>query len=332
MGDPTGVGPEILLKAFADRTFKNRASFVVFGNFSYLSRVHLHLKKKRVPSALPFFPIPFSAISAVDWQKNKSYVPLVDSGDLEDRPLVFGQVKGWAGAASGCFISEAVMAAVAKKIDAIVTLPINKEAFVLGGWGRYGDHTQMLASLTRSRSVALMLTAGFLRAVHVTQHVPLKNVPRLITRERVEETLRLTIDGLRKMGVRRPSIAVCGLNPHAGDGDVLGKEESEIIRPVVKIFKKKGHLIDGPMSADTVWPLVKQKKYDAGIAMYHDQGQIPVKLSGEQVVNITLGLPFVRTSVGHGTAFDIAGQGKASVKSFIAAIETAVSLAKGHRS
>jgi 4-hydroxythreonine-4-phosphate dehydrogenase len=232
-----------------------------------------------------------------------------------------------------------VRACLKKRIHAMVTAPINKRSFLMGGWGKkYVGHTEMLAGLTRVTDYALMMVVGRLRAVHVTSHIPLKEVAKSITAARVSATIRLTHHGLRQLGFFKPRIAVCGLNPHAGDGGVLGKEEAGAIFPAVKKCRQNGILVDGPLSADTLWPQVAGGLYDAGVAMYHDQGQIPIKLFGFQFekgkevltrgVNVTLGLPIIRTSVAHGTAYDIAGRGVASEGSLLEAIRMAVAMTK----
>jgi 4-hydroxythreonine-4-phosphate dehydrogenase len=214
-----------------------------------------------------------------------------------------------------------------------VTAPINKVSFRLGGWGkRFIGHTEMLAELTGSKEVGLMLVHGSLRAIHVTSHVPLKAVPALITRRRVTGSIRLADLGVRMMGIRGPRIAVCGLNPHAGDGGLMGHEEERAIAPAVAACRREGLRVDGPLPADTVWPFILAGRYDVAVAMYHDQGQIPIKMHGFRVgknvtqsggVNVTIGLPIIRTSPAHGTAFDIAGKGLASEESFVEALTLA---------
>jgi 4-hydroxythreonine-4-phosphate dehydrogenase len=194
----------------------------------------------------------------------------------------------------------------------------------------------MLASLARAKNTALMLTDGLLRAVHVTSHVALRDVFKMLTKKKIMNTILLTHAGLVGLGIRRPRIAVCGLNPHAGDGGLFGNEEIRIIAPAVRACRAKGINVKGPLSADTVWPKVACGRYDAGVAMYHDQGQIAVKFQGFRIskkqtlsggVNVTLGLPFVRTSPAHGTAYDIAGRGRASERSMIEATAAALAMA-----
>lgn len=309
MGDPTGIGPELLLKTFSNTRIHRRANFVVYGDASYLVRLSQFFNKKG-------FHWPLRAT-------------VKDMGTLKHRSLEFGKVESWAGQASALYIEQAVSDIQKNYIDAMVTLPINKESFATSRLGRkFTDHTQALAGLSKTTSVALMLVAGPLRAVHVTQHVPLKKVAKLITKSRVSETIRLALAGLTQMGIKHPRLAVCGLNPHAGDGGTLGREEIAVISPVIQSFKKKKYLVEGPISADAVWTRVEKGEFDAAVAMYHDQGQIPIKMTKHPVVNVSLGLPFVRTSVGHGTAFDKAGKGVASNASFLQAIETAMEMAQ----
>ncbi len=291
IGDPAGVGPEIVRKALHRPDVLQICVPVTFGDLG-------------VPS-------------------NKSFR--------------YGVATAANGKASGIYIEAAIQAALTKQIDAVVTAPINKQSFRMGGWGKkFTGHTEMFAKLTGARRVALMLVHGPLRAVHVTSHIPLKKVASALTVSRVLETILLTHQALRKMGIKNPRIAVCGLNPHAGDGGLLGKEERTVIAPAIRKAKQKKVRAEGPLSADTVWPLVRDGVYDAGVAMYHDQGQIPIKLSsfsstGKNTlvrgVNVTLGLPIVRTSVAHGTAYEIAGKGKASEESLVDAIKLAAKMA-----
>lgn len=316
IGDPAGIGPEVVLKALARAEVRRVCRPVVFGDVRLLGSVSRAVLRR-------------------------SSLPLADYVDLISIPLEkfrAGVASVAAGKSSGIFISAAVRAARAGALDAIVTAPINKESFRMGGWGaKFTGHTEMLAALTGAKSVALMLVHGDLRASHVTSHIPLKDVPAAVTSPRVLETILVTNDALRKMGFRKPRIAVCGLNPHAGDGGILGDEEKRVIAPAVRRARAKSVDVHGPLSPDTVWPLVRDRVYDAGVAMYHEQGQIPVKLLSFQSkrdrvrvrgVNVTLGLPIIRTSVAHGTAYEIAGMGKASEQSMVDAILLAARMAR----
>ncbi len=317
MGDPTGVGPEILVRFEQEIKAFSKAKVIIFGDQAYLQKLH----------------------QKIFGQKRGGFsLPVVDLGLLRNRAVVFGKPTVWGGKASGYFIGAAARAAMSGEIQAMVTLPINKKAFSLGGWGKYfPDHTQMLAALSKSPLTILMMADGKFRVSHVTQHIPLKSVAAHITPSSVTQAILLTAKSLRDFGIARPRIGVCGLNPHAGDNGVLGSEEERIIAPAVKRLKKKGWRLEGPVSADILWPRLRAGEFDAVVAMYHDQGQIPFKLLSYKSakdkldpggVNVTLGLPFIRTSVSHGTAYDIAGKGKISARSFFEALNLAAQMAK----
>ncbi len=326
MGDPAGIGPEIILKAATRSDVRSRCFLVVFGDAAWLARNLLKLPPKHPAHRLTIAVInsPEDARRAPD-----TILPVMDLANVPAAGVAFGKINAAAGRASGEYIDAAIRSALRGKVNAIVTAPVNKNSFSLGGWGKkFVGHTEMLAKLTGTKEARLMLVHGSLRAVHVTSHIPLSSVSSSVTRPRVLETIRITDAALRKMGISKPKIALCGLNPHAGDGGVLGTEEKRAIAPAVAAARSQGIRVDGPLSADTVWPLVLAKKYDVGIAMYHDQGQIAIKLQGMGgAVNVTLGLPIVRTSPAHGTAFDIAGRGVASEDSFVAATLMAAKMA-----
>jgi 4-hydroxythreonine-4-phosphate dehydrogenase len=234
---------------------------------------------------------------------------------------------------------EAIVAAVSDArsgaVDAIATAPINKEAFALAGL-RWKGHTDLLAHLTGAERVAMMFYADVLRVVLATIHVPLKDVPRLLTPELLESVIELTAQELPRVGYARPSLAVAGLNPHAGEHGVIGSEEDAVLGPAVAACRSRGVNVTGPWPADTIFVRASRGEFDVVIACYHDQGLIPVKLLAfGRAVNVTLGLPIVRTSVDHGTAFDIAGQGRADHSSLVEAVLLAARLATGamsHRS
>ena len=226
---------------------------------------------------------------------------------------------------------------MAGRIAAIVTAPISKEAVNLAGYA-YAGHTDMLADLTGSRDTCMLLAHENLRVAHVSTHVALARVPSLVTPERLTRVLELTLDALHRFGIEKPRIAVAALNPHAGEGGLFGTEDATVIAPTVEAFRQRGADVSGPIPGDTVFVRALGNEFDAVIAMYHDQGHIPLKLLGFRIdpvarkwtalsgVNITLGLPFVRTSVDHGTAFDIAGKGIASAQSMVEAIDFAIAM------
>jgi len=242
-----------------------------------------------------------------------------------------GQISATAGRAAVAYIEQATKLALGGQVDAIVTGPINKAAIQAAGSPHVG-HTEMLAELTGAERVTTMLATPGLRVVHVTRHLPLRDVAAHITREQVLETIRLTDAGLRAMGIPRPRMAVAALNPHGGDGGLLGREEIEEIGPAVDAAQGEGMDADGPIPADSVFFRAIRGEFDVVVAMYHDQGHIPIKTHGfERSVTVTLGLPIVRTSVDHGTAFDIAWQGVANEESMVEAIQLAARLVEGCR-
>jgi 4-hydroxythreonine-4-phosphate dehydrogenase len=239
-----------------------------------------------------------------------------------------GQLSAAAGRAAYDAIVRAVGDATARRVDAIATAPINKEALRLAGLPWRG-HTDMLAHLTGARDVAMMFHSEVLRVVLATVHIALADVPRALTRALLEATLDLTARELPRFGIERPRIAVAGLNPHAGEHGLFGCEEETVMTPAIDACRARGIDVAGPFPGDTVFVRARRGEFDVVVACYHDQGLIPVKLVAfGQAVNVTLGLPIVRTSVDHGTAFDIAGKGVADPQSMIAAVRLAAKLAK----
>lgn len=241
--------------------------------------------------------------------------------------VIVGQVSAAAGRAAHAAIVEAVADARSGRIAAIATAPVNKEAFAAAGLPWRG-HTELLAQLTGSRRVAMMFHADALRVILATVHIPISEVPRALTREVVEGTIDLSARELPYFGFASPRLAVAGLNPHAGEHGVIGHEDDEVLRPAIEAMQRRGVSVDGPFPADTVFVRAVRGEFDAVVACYHDQGLIPVKLLAfGRAVNVTLGLPIVRTSVDHGTAFDIAGKDVADPSSLIEAVKLAATLA-----
>ena len=237
-----------------------------------------------------------------------------------------GELSAAAGQAAFDAIRRAVDDAMRNEISAIATAPVNKEAFAAAGLPWLG-HTDLLAHLTGAPRVAMMFFADALRVVLATVHIPLADVPRALTRERLEEVVGLTSAELPRFGFAAPRLAVCGLNPHAGEHGVIGDEEGRVLAPAIAACRARGISVDGPFPADTIFLRALRGEFDAVVACYHDQGLIPVKLAAfGRAVNVTLGLPIVRTSVDHGTAFDIAGKGTADPSSLIEAVKLAVRL------
>jgi 4-hydroxythreonine-4-phosphate dehydrogenase len=259
-----------------------------------------------------------------------SLCEIVLYGPSEDREISRfprGRVSADAGRAAYDAIVSATTDALAGRLDAIATAPVNKEAFAAAGLPWRG-HTDLLGHLTASPRVAMMFYAESLRVILATVHIPLAHVPAALTRDVLESTIDLSARELPRFGIRSPRLALAGLNPHAGEHGVIGHEDDEVLAPAVAAMRGRGVSVDGPFPADTIFVRAMRGEFDAVIACYHDQGLIPIKLVAfGRAVNVTLGLPIVRTSVDHGTAFDIAGKGIADPSSMIEAIKLAVRLA-----
>ena len=322
MGDPAGIGPEVIVKALARPLVRRLCRPVVIGSPEVLAKVAGQLKArvKIRPATVLNVATPPGVISVLD--------PLSELLG----PFTPGRVSKETGAAQALYIKEAVRLALDRRIAGIVTAPINKEAINLAGYP-YPGHTEMLAELTGAKEVGMMIVGGPLRFLFATTHVAIKDMPKLLTPERVERAIRLCHLGLTTLfGIKRPRIAVAALNPHGGEGGLFGTEEHTAIGPGVARARALGFPSVGPLPADTLIGQAARGQYDAVVAMYHDQGLIPLKLAAFGTsVNITVGLPIIRTSVDHGTAYDIVGQGKADEGSLIEAIRLAATFA-GHTS
>ena len=323
MGDPTGIGPEIIVKALSVEEPFQACRPIVFGD----EQVLLEAIRKEV------LPV---QIKVIDEIPEEGYQPgeifLFPSSQLEANSLSFGKPDRKCGEAMVRYVEEAVRWLKRAKIDAITTCPINKQAMNKAGHP-FSGHTELLAHLTQASSVAMMFLGSKWKVVLVTTHLPLKEVSKWITRDRILTTIRLTEGGLRRyFGVSQPRLAILGLNPHCGEEGLLGEEEKDAIIPAIEEAKTLGMKVQGPFPADSFFDISGIHPYDAVIAMYHDQGLIPIKIFDfKESVNFTLGLPFVRTSVAHGTAYDIAGKGLADPANLIKAIVTAANLSKFKR-
>lgn len=316
MGDPAGIGPEIIVKAFQDNF--SFCQPIVVGSARFLESIAAQMGT----------PITVHAISSPDQARFQSGVMDVLDLDNVSPDLIQGQATSEGGKASVQYIETAVKLALDQQVSAITTAPINKESIHKAGF-LYPGHTELLAKLTKTKDVALMLAGKNLRVVLTTTHVPLNEVSKQITVDRVLTTIRLTHQWLHRHVTETPKIAVTGLNPHCGDGGIFGDEEQSAILPALDAAKKEGIEVDGPFSADALFIRKQFDAYDAVIAMYHDQGMIPVKMdSMGTAVNITLGLPILRTSVDHGTAYDIVGNGTASPESLKIALAKAAELSQ----
>jgi len=317
MGDPSGIGPEIVVKALASPRLWRACRPVVIGRLPIMEAA-----VRTIGSAVGFAP-PDERLPTT----NRSRCPLVESGPVRDQIPPLGRASAAGGRAAIAAIAAATRLALDRRVDAIVTAPISKEAIRAAG-SPFPGHTEMLASLTGSKRFAMMLVGGPLRVSLATIHVSLAQVPALITARGVREVIELTWEAVRHFGLHLPQIAVCGLNPHAGEAGIMGNEERRVIAPAVRAMAKKGIPVSGPYPADTIFFRAARGEFAAIVAMYHDQGLGPLKtLAFDTGVNLTLGLPIIRTSVDHGTAFDIAGKGVARPESLLAAVELAATMA-----
>jgi 4-hydroxythreonine-4-phosphate dehydrogenase len=319
MGDPAGIGPEIILKALSDPKVFDLCFPVVFGDRGALN---LYVGKGRVPKVREI-------THPSEAQRKPGQIDLIPVCHLKRDTLTPGAPKIAGGAAMVDCITTAVEMAKGGQIDAVVTCPISKSLMHQAGH-YYEGHTQLIASLTRCKDYVMMLAGEKLRVALVTIHCALKDVPSILSKEKVFQTIRITARALEKdFGLPRARLAVAALNPHAGEAGLFGREEEEIITPAIRKAKAEGHRVEGPFPADSLFFRAARGEFDAIVAMYHDQGLIPLKLLHfSDAVNVTLGLPIVRTSVDHGTAYDIAGRDMADPSSLKAAIRMAVIMAK----
>lgn len=298
IGDPSGVGPEITAKAV--KKLKGLAYFVIIGDRWVFNRL-----RYKIPNAKD--------------------LEFIDLKNIDHKSFSFGKVRSEYGKASIEYLDKALELIRKKKIDCLVTAPICKESINKAGF-HFSGHTEYLTQKTKTKHFLMLLFNKHIKIGLVTRHLPIAEVSSRITTKAICETVALAYQGMRKMfSISHPRIVVAGVNPHASDNGLIGKEENRVIKPALKRLKNLKNCVSGPLSADVAIHLAYSKKYDCVIAMYHDQALIPLKLLGEDKgVNMTLGLPFVRTSPLHGTAFDIAGKNIAKADSLIEAIKLAV--------
>ena len=296
MGDPAGVGPEIICRALADLSPANRAGIVVFGTRTILDRAN-----ELAGSGLSFGDSTLGVAAGV--------IPVVDVRVPGSAAVRDATMSAAAGACSYAYIERAVTAALADEISVIVTAPINKEALHAAGHPFEG-HTELLAHLTGAKSSFMLLASEKLSTIHVSTHVSLAGAVQRATVERELATIRVGNAHLKRLGIARPRIAVAGLNPHSGENGLFGTDEIERIKPAIEVARGEGIAVTGPIPGDTVFYRALQGEFDLVVAQYHDQGHIPTKLIAfDTTINVSLGLPILRVSVDHGTAFDIAWQG-----------------------
>ncbi len=365
MGDAAGIGPEIIVKALTNRNIYQICQPIVIGSLSIIQdALHLVTAKNGQPDSHENLPqvSPIQSLKHVttDWTSRVSTIDVLDVSSLKHEDVSYGKIDPQCGSAAVVAIEKTVELTLDGMLDAITTAPICKAAIQKAG-SPFPGHTEMLTSLTRSEKSVMMLKTwdipatfhvpvsvdierkkskkktanstnikkGDLTVSFVTNHIPVAEISKQLSVERISDVVQITHDALIRFGIERPRLVVAGLNPHAGEEGMFGREEEVYIRPAVQKVQTSGLQVDGPLPADTLFKKAIRGEWDAVIVMYHDQGNIPIKLIGfGHIVNITLGLPIVRTSVDHGTAFDIAGQGIASETSLIAALVAAAQLAR----
>ena len=299
LGDPAGIGPEVSLKAVTNPRIKNKADFLLIGDGIIVEQLGKILRIK-------------------------NEFNLLELGIIKEK-IKFGEISPLCGRAALNYVKKAAELLRANKADALITAPVNKQSINLAGYS-FSGHTEYLAKLDKVRDVVMMFIAPGLKVSLATRHIPLNKISRTLKQSDIYKTIIASARGLtRYFGIRKPKVAVCSLNPHAGEGGKFGREEEKIILPAIALAKKHFPNLAGPLPADTLF--ARRKDFDLIVAMYHDQGMIPVKmLDYQKAVNITLGLSFIRTSPAHGTAFDLAGLGIAQADSMIEAIKTAISM------
>lgn len=330
MGDPASIGPEISLKAFQNPALFEQCRPLLVGDANVL---------EKVMTVLPDRKMPLNVIHDVkDAKFEFGSMDVLDMGLVDIDQLTFGEVSAMAGNAAFGYVKKVIDLAMAKKVDATVTNALNKEAMNLAGH-HFAGHTEIYAHYTHTKNYTMMLAHKNVRIVHVSTHVALREACNLVKKARVEEVIRIANDACKRLGIEHPRIGVAGLNPHASENGLFGHEEAEEIIPAINAAKKDGIDVEGPVPPDTIFPKAIGGWYDICVAMYHDQGHIPLKVLGFQYdeekhkwgavagVNITLGLPIIRASVDHGTAFDQSLKGTANEISLEDAIGYAVKLA-----
>ncbi|MBK6936905.1 MAG: 4-hydroxythreonine-4-phosphate dehydrogenase PdxA [Chitinophagaceae bacterium] len=330
MGDPASIGPEIAVKALLKEEIHAACRPILVGDANVLGQIIIKLS----------LPAKVNAVSQVsDAKFEMGTIDVFDLNITDENKLEFGKIDAMCGEASFQAVKKAIELAMSKEVDATVTGPINKKSINEAGH-HFAGHTEIYAHYTGTKKYAMLLVEDNINVIHVSTHVSLRQACDLVKKERIVQVIELIVDGLKRLGKTNLKIGVAGLNPHSGDNGLFGTEDIEEIAPAIKEAKQMGYDVEGPVPPDTMFAKAAQGAYGGVVAMYHDQGHIPFKLAGfkwnaekQQMdsvkgVNITLGLPIIRTSVDHGTAFEIAGKGIASPDAMILAIESAVQLAK----
>jgi 4-hydroxythreonine-4-phosphate dehydrogenase len=320
LGDPSGVGPEVVVKAFADPVLHEESKLFVIGAIEPIQRA---IEQVGLSQSVRSIKTPSDANSSSD------FIDVFELDDIQDTDFPMGVLSEKSARASHAWVEAAIQLALAGSVDAITTAPVNKEAWRLAGFSDKG-HQEVLQRLTGADYVATMLVSGSLRCMHLSTHLSLSEACDYVTKENVLRAINLTHEYFIRWGVTAPRIGVAALNPHASDGGLIGQTEEEEILPAVVTARAAGIDAIGPVPADTVFNQAIDGRYDVVLVMYHDQGHIPIKVYGfENSITVNLGIPILRTSVDHGTAFDIVGKNQAQSVSMVEAIKLARSLSSG---
>jgi 4-hydroxythreonine-4-phosphate dehydrogenase len=319
MGDPAGIGPEIVVKALTNKSLHDIAKMVVIGDKDILIQ------------AMKFCDIGLS-INLIENVQDGDYkegvMNLIDLDNVDIENLKMGEVQGMAGRAAYEYIAKSIQLAMSKEVEAIATTPINKEAFKAGNVGYIG-HTEVFEDLTKTKDPLTMFQVHDLKVFFLSRHLSLKQACEFTKKDKVYECIVRCTEALKRLGIEKPKLAVAGLNPHCGEHGLFGREEVDEIEPAVQEARDKNYNVEGPISADSVFHFALKGRYDAVISLYHDQGHIATKMVDfERTISLTNNMPFLRTSVDHGTAFNIAGQGIASEVSMVEAVRLAAFYAK----
>jgi len=333
MGDPAGIGPEIVAKALSRRETYDKCLPIVTGDARVMHRA----------VSLLNLPLQVNAVSSVAEAKFEyGTIDVFDLKCIDLSTFKYGEVQEQCGNAAFLAIRKAIDLAMEKEVDATVTAPLNKASLNLAGH-HFDGHTEIYATFTHTKKYAMLLADEFLRVIHVSTHVPLRKACDLVKKDRIIECTELITDACKQFGIDNPRIGIAGLNPHSSDNGLFGDEEALEITPAVEELKARGFNVDGPVPPDSLFAKAKCGQYDGCVAMYHDQGHIPFKVVGfnwnqetgkmdsVKGVNITLGLPIIRVSVDHGTAFDVAGKGIASDDALVLSIDYATRMAAARR-
>ena len=321
MGDPNGIGPEVLIRALHSLHPFNEWEPLIFGDLEIIKEIN-----KAVGAPFSYKPISKNHDLPIEELNDSFCIPVVDLPVRKNRKWKLGLCSSWGGESAFKFVHNAILWANKKTIDAVVTAPLSKEALFSAGYN-FPGHTEIISHYSNGARSVMMLSVDNLRASMVTLHMSLRQALDLLTPELILEVIEITDSGLRRMGIQNPKLGIAGLNPHAGENGLFGDEENRIILPALDLARKKSLLCEGPFPPDTIFLEHQKGMIDAVVALYHDQALIPLKLYGfDRAVNITLGLPIIRTSPDHGTAFQLAPKIEANPSSMIESIKKALNM------